>query len=1400
MKLLPVKTKRASALGRKFLLGFIALITYCNFSMAQSGAALHFDGADDRVNLGTTMNATLDAASAVTVEAWVYPTDADAFGCIIGNYSTVGNGSLQFLLRRDGNGFTFWVDLGSGFSNVTTGNVVAFNTWQHVAGVWNSATQNLQIYVDGVLQGTTSSVVGTTLSTNGSPFMVGWNSINEQMTGALDEVRVWTRALCQSEIVNNKNCEIATTGTGLLANYHFNQGLASLNNAGITSLTDASGNGNNGTLMNFTLNGGTSNWIAPGGVASGTTCSAFSVPSVTVTPVSQINVACFGGSNGAATVSASGGSGLTYNWTPGNPTGDGTASVTGLTAGTWTCTVTNNCGGTGTATFTITQPSAPVSGSSVVTNVACFGGSNGAINLTPTGGTPGYTYNWGGGITTQDRTGLTAGAYTVVITDANGCTGTVTATVTQPTSPVSGTTVVTNVACFGGSNGAINLTPSGGTGPYTFNWLPSGPTTEDRTGLTAGTFTVQITDVNGCTGTVNATVTQPTTPVSGTTVVTNVACFGGSNGAINLTPSGGTGPYTFNWLPSGPTTEDRTGLTAGTFTVQITDVNGCTGTVTATVTQPTSPVSGTTVVTNVACFGGSNGAINLTPSGGTGPYTFNWLPSGPTTEDRTGLTAGTFTVQITDVNGCTVTVTATVTQPTSPVSGTTVVTNVACFGGSNGAINLTPSGGTGPYTFNWLPSGPTTEDRTGLTAGTFTVQITDVNGCTVTVTATVTQPTSPVSGTTVVTNVACFGGSNGAINLTPSGGTGPYTFNWLPSGPTTEDRTGLTAGTFTVQITDVNGCTGTVTATVTQPTSPVSGTTVVTNVACFGGSNGAINLTPSGGTGPYTFNWLPSGPTTEDRTGLTAGTFTVQITDVNGCTGTVTATVTEPTDLIAISSATTILCNGGTATVTVSAMDGTAPYTGTGTFTVSAGTHSYTVTDANGCTATTNITVTEPTDLMAISSATTILCNGGTATVTVSAMDGTASYTGTGTFTVSAGTHSYTVTDANGCTATTNITVTEPTDLMAISSATTILCNGGTATVTVSAMDGTAPYTGTGTFTVSAGTHTYTVTDANGCTAITNITVTEPSTIGSSVTTTNSNCGNLNGTATVNAAGGTGTLTYLWSSSGTAATETGLAAGSYTVTITDDNSCTATNVASISDIGAPTVTTISADASCNGTTDASVDNTVSGGTGVYTYSWSNLETTEDITGISAGTYSYTVTDDAGCQATGSVTISEPAAIDVTTSSMGITIAAINSTATSYQWMDCGNNTIISGETAQSFTALANGDYAVIITEGTCVDTSACVNVTTIGMNESASVNSFSIYPNPASELIAIEINANMVVTAKSINVYNVIGKLVYSVQVISERTEISLDGLAAGIYVVKLNSTNGIVAKRLIKN
>ena len=359
-----------------------------------------------------------------------------------------------------------------------------------------------------------------------------------------------------------------------------------------------------------------------------------------------------------------------------------------------------------------------VSGTTVVTNVGCNGGTTGAINLTPTGGTAPYTFNWGGGITTEDRTGLTAGTYSVTITDSNGCIGTLSGiTITQPATALSGAAVITSVSCNGGTNGAINLTPAGGTAPYTFSWI-GGITTEDRTGLASGNYFVTITDANGCPRGLNFFVPQPTT-LGGTLNRTNATCFGGNNGTLNLTPTGGTAPYTYLWA-DGATTEDRTNLIAGNYSVVVTDANGCTVTLNQIVSQPASTVSGTTVVTDISCFGGNNGAINLTAAGGTAPYTFNW-GGGITTEDRTGLVAGTYSVTITDANGCTANTNATVAEPA-------VINNAVTQ--ASGVLTATQSGAA----YQWyncttgIIATATNQTFTPIIVGDYRVAIT-LNGC-----------------------------------------------------------------------------------------------------------------------------------------------------------------------------------------------------------------------------------------------------------------------------------------------------------------------------------------------------------------------------------------------------------------------------------------------------------------------------------------------------------------------------------------------------------------------------------------------------------------------------------------------------------------------------------------------
>ncbi|RYY41770.1 MAG: hypothetical protein EOO08_01175 [Chitinophagaceae bacterium] len=588
-----------------------------------------------------------------------------------------------------------------------------------------------------------------------------------------------------------------------------------------------------------------------------------SFPTLSAYIGSYTNIACYGGATGAATVVASGSAPYSYDWSPGNPAGDGTNSISGLTAGSYTVTVTDAAGGSTSTSVVISQPTAPVSGTRVVTNVACFGGNTGAINLTPTGGTGPYTFNWVSGPTTEDRTGLPAGTYSVQITDNNGCTGTVSGImVTQPAAPVSGTTVVTNVACFGGNTGAINLTPTGGTGPYTFNWL-SGPTTEDRTSLPTGTYSVIITDNNGCTGTVSGiTVTQPAAPVSGTTVVTNVACFGGSNGFINVTPSGGTPGYTYLWN-YGATMQYASGISAGNYSVRITDANGCQATISnITVGQPSAPVGGMVQATHPTCPGASDGTIDLTPSGGTSPYMYQWN-NGATTQDRTGLGAGTYSVVIWDANSCQYTLPGIVLSAPAAPSASIAYSGTPYLAGSGSAtVSLTGTGG-GNFSST---AGLDINAATGAinlatsTPGTYTVTYTIIPGpgcaiyqATATVvvlnpfSASISYAGSPYCSSTGTAQVS-FSGTNGG------------SFSASPAGLSIDSVTGAiylaasAPGTYTVRY----GTSPTDFTTTQVAIGPTAFADAVPNtVLCNGATYGAVTLSGAPG---LTFNWTASNP------------------------------------------------------------------------------------------------------------------------------------------------------------------------------------------------------------------------------------------------------------------------------------------------------------------------------------------------------------------------------------------------------------------------------------------------------------------------------------------------------------------------------------------------------------
>ncbi|QIE59037.1 tandem-95 repeat protein [Rasiella rasia] len=719
--------------------------------------------------------------------------------------------------------------------------------------------------------------------------------------------------------------------------------------------------------------------------------TSVTLETLTASVTSVTDVDCFGDDDGTIDITVSGGfPPYSYVWSNGATTED----VSNLAPGTYNVEISDSSGCLFEflSDIVVDGPTEAISVKETITDVLCFGEATGKISLTVTGGTPGYTYSWSNGATTQNISGLTAGDYTVTILDANNCTYEETFTVMGPTAGILLSTTKVDVLCNGDSTGSIDLTVSGGVPPYSYAWT-NGSTLEDISGLTAGNYNVTVTDDNGCTTTLPAPVeiTQPE-PISIELTKTNASATAlCNNGTATATVTGGVGPYTYLWDdPLAQTTPTATGLSGsllgGTqYTVMVTDANGCVNeqSVIITCVQNCDAVINVTDVTNVLCKDFETGSASVQASSSANPnatFTYTWntspqqvdagvLPGIPSTISGQG--AGVYTVSVTiDGTLCQpVEESITITEPSTAVAVTATATDETGPTTNDGTATANPSGGIPPYTFLWSPGGQTTQTITGLSDGTYTVTVKDANNCMATTQVTVNNgDCNNLTATASSTPVSCNGGNDGTATVNVSGGLGNFTYAWSPGGQTTQSISGLTAGVYTVTVTDEDTlCTATSSTTVGEPTELTSGI-AVTNVACFGESTGSLDLTVSGGTPGYTFLWS-NGETTEDISNLSAGTYTVVITDGNGCVLNDSGTVGQPTAAldVAITAQTDIVCESGLGSVTVEASGGTAPYSytldggapqGSGTFNnLAAGTYTVTAIDSNLCSDTVQVTI-----------------------------------------------------------------------------------------------------------------------------------------------------------------------------------------------------------------------------------------------------------------------------------------------------------------------------------------------------------------------------------------------------------------------------------------------------------
>jgi len=1152
------------------------------------------------------------------------------------------------------------------------------------------------------------------------------------------------------------NNEILACGNGFLASLSLSACIPyALTVTASATPTGNCSNGNIGTAT-ATITGGEPSysyyWIPGGqtsqsisGLAAGTysvivgdrDCNAdTAVVTVTgsgalVVAVTKTDLQCNGGSNGSVSLSVSGGTAAyTYSWS----TGSNAAAITGLGAGTYSATVRDANGCTSVISASITQP-VPIPITLSVTSTTC-NNPNGSAIATVSGPTGPFSYFWSNGTTGATINGLAPGTYTVTVTDANGCTNAATATIASSTSPASATFTQSpsGTVCVGTT---VTFTNTGTTGysywyiTPTYIYAP-GVTDFSYAFVTPGTYTITHSVYTGGCQALATGIVQ-VVPCSSTPSVTaqgGSVCLG-ECATVTSSPFGGTAPYVYLWN-TGATTQNITACPTSTtvYSVTITDAASATASTTATVTVNPS-VTVTITAGSINCFGGTTTAT-AAATGGSPGFTYSWS-NGEINASASNLSSGNYSVTVTDSQGCTSTASISITEP--PALTASVAVNNSSCSGANGSATVSVSGGTPGYTYNWSNS-QTTSMITALAAGSYSVTITDANGCTQTDVATI----STLSGPTVTvtsTNVNCNGQNTGTATAVSSGGTSPYTYLWS-NAQANATATNLWAGTYTVTVSDANNCSSVQTVTITEPSA--MGLVVTANNAACQTSTGDATVTATGGTGAYTYSWSNS-QVGQTATGLSAGVYTVTVTDNSGCSKSALANVSNTgSPWGSISSVNNVLCNGannGSATVNVTV--GSPQYTylwnnGQTTATASglaAGNHQVTVTDALGCIVIIDTVISEPAALTSSVTVNPTSCVGSTGSATVSASGGTPGYTytwsnsqTTATITgLSVGNYSVTITDANGCVQTDAANVsTSSGPSITITSSSNVSCNGSNDGAAVaSASGGTSPLTylwnnsqTTATATnLAPGNYSVTVSDANNCTALQAVAITEPTAITLSVTTNNAACLTSTGNAVVTATGGSGAYTYVWSNTQTLQTATGLAAGVYTITVTDNSGCSQTALANVSNTGSPwgyvsSVTNVA----CNGASTGSATVNVTVGSPQYTYLWNNGQTTATASGLAAGNHQVIVTDALGCIVIIDTVITEPAAIATLFTSTQATCGNTNGTATAastggspaytYQWSN--------GQTNPTASNLAAGNYSVSIT-----DSKGCVTMQTVSV-------------------------------------------------------------------------------------
>lgn len=1076
------------------------------------------------------------------------------------------------------------------------------------------------------------------------------------------------------------------------------------------------------------------------------------------TTASIVNSTCGNLCNGEVALTPSGGT-TPYSYFWNDPLNQVTATATNLCSGSYTGTIVDDHGCTLDTVITIIDLDT-VTVTSTVAAPSC-GQPDGSITANPSGGTGPYTYVWPTlGQTTQTAINVATGNYIVEVTDNSGCIGYDTVAVSDLPAPSATIINVNNILCNGNNSGSAEVSAAGGTGVYSYMWS-NGDSDSLAENLTAGPYSVTVTDDAGCIAQASVTITQPTAMV-GVTGSVNANCDL-ADGTASILVSGGVHPsgYTYSWTDTNSnvlsTTSSLTAAT-GMYYISVTDDNGCVLSDSVFIDfNPAGVV--TTLSTDENCFGACDGSGIAVISGGTAPYQYQWDdPNSTFGPNALNLCAGTYHVTVTDGIGCVVQDSIVVANPPKFLVNLNNETPVTCFGYSDGSIEIEATGGVAPYSFLWDASAgsQTTSTATGLSVGSYTVVVTDSHGCTENVTGTVLEPAEiVVTGSSI--NAHCLSPDGSATGVVLSGGVAPFTYSWTNSSSTTSVANGLVPATYTVTVTDDNGCQGQTDVTVGNTPAGTATITNTVNPTCNNSCNGIAGVSMSGtGVGPFTYSWNdPSNQTTLFASGLCGGVnYTVTVTDINGCVSTASVSLTDPPALAVTLDPVDAICNGEcSGSMNSNATGGTPPYsyqwndfaqqvTPTAVNLCASTQYTLTVTDDHNCTTTAVSSVGQPSPIEIDSTVVNSFCGqamgeacvtitGGVSGYTVSWLhNGSSSLCQTG---LASGSYLLEVTDANDCPAFSSVTVADvsgPTS--SVSNITDVSCSGGSnGQATALVTGGTPPFVyqwdaaagNQATPTASnlfAGSYTYSIVDSAGCIASGVAVISEPQPLVLFLTPTNPVCnGYTDGTITSTVFGGTTPYTYTWSHDPglTAANASGLASGSYSLTVVDANGCSATKVVSLINPQPLSVSMTGSDLGCNGICDGTAIATPLNGTSPYTYLWDdpNQQSTQTAYGLCADSYQVIVNDAHGCADTAFVTIDEPDSLLSSISLMGNVSckglcdgfaevsAAGGTTPYTYLWSN--------GSTTQLIDNLCPGNYGAIITDANGCTASSLQTIT-----------------------------------------------------------------------------------------